>query len=246
MSVRRLRLDAKVAADLDVSRTKAAALIMAGHVIHPKGQALKPGQLVGPAETFGYPAADTNVSRAAGKLAPAFTDWQWNIDGKIVLDVGSSTGGFTQVALENGAAKVYAIDVGRGQLAWSLRNDARVVSMEQTDIRNVTSLPKQPTVAVVDVSFTSLRTILPAVAGLLPASAPVAALFKPQFEVGKAVADRFRGVIADEAVVAEALAEFETWLTAHQWTLKARVPSPVRGARGNQEHLLWLITPDAR
>ncbi len=197
-------------------------------------------------DRFEYAESDTAVSRAAGKLKPAFSEWHWNVSGEVIIDVGSSTGGFTQVLLEQGAQKVFAVDVGRGQLAWSLRNDSRVVSMEQTDIRDLTMLPEQPTAAVIDVSFTSLRNVLPAVAHLLPPAGMVAALFKPQFEVGKAIADRFRGVITDSAVVDKELQKFQSWLSAQDWTMRQKTASPIRGAKGNQEYLLWLVTPAAR
>lgn len=183
------------------------------------------------------------VSRAAGKLAPVLKKWNINVSGLAALDVGASTGGFTQTLLEAGARKVYAVDVGTGQLAWKLRQDPRVVSLEQTDIRKLASLPEPIDLIVVDVSFTSLRKVLPAAAQLAGPGRAVVALFKPQFEVDKPTADRFRGVITDSTIVTQTLNAFTGWLAQHNWRLHAAAESAVIGSKGNREHLLYLETP---
>lgn len=242
------RLDERVANDLRISRTKAAALILAGQVRSTTSPSLKPGQTVSDDFPLTYITTTPNVSRAGGKLLPAFTDWHWDVAGQTILDVGSSTGGFTEQLLLRGAAHVYAVDVGKGQLDWTLRTDPRVTSLEETDIRNLAldNLGPPPEAAVVDVSFISVRQILPSLERLLPAVASVALLFKPQFEVGKAIADRYSGVITDMAMVEEVLREFRLFCERRQWEVVASLPSPVRGTKGNQEHLLWLRTPPAR
>jgi 23S rRNA (cytidine1920-2'-O)/16S rRNA (cytidine1409-2'-O)-methyltransferase len=239
------RLDLRVSRDYALSRSRAAALIMAGAVTVDGQPGRKPGQPVKPEQTVTVETELPPVSRAGGKLAGALEAWPIDVQGVVAVDVGSSTGGFTELLLERGAATVYAVDVGTGQLAWKLRQDPRVVSMERTDIREVSSLPTQPTVAVMDVSFISLRQVLPATAALLPPDSPVIALFKPQFEVGKKEADRGRGVITDQAVVAQALSELQTWLAEHDWTLLGEIESPVTGTKGNRERLLYLKTPRA-
>jgi 23S rRNA (cytidine1920-2'-O)/16S rRNA (cytidine1409-2'-O)-methyltransferase len=238
----RQRLDALVAKQEGVSRTKAAALILAGRVTTGGRESPKPGQLIDPASPIEI-SDRAPVSRAAGKLAPVLERWAIPVTGRVALDVGASTGGFTATLLAAGAAKVYAIDVGRGQLAWELRQDARVISLEQTDIRNLTELPEQPEVATVDVSFISLRQVLPSVASHLGPDAPVIALFKPQFEVGKAAADRGQGVISDEGLIENTLTELTEWLTAAGWRLREQLPAAVTGRKGNRERLLWLNTP---
>lgn len=239
----KIRLDTLLAEQTGVSRSKAAAMIMAGEVTVEGRPGRKPGQLVAATAAVTHAPSSGAVSRAGGKLAPVLKAWPIEVTGKVVMDVGSSTGGFTQALLAAGAARIYAIDVGTGQLAWSLRQDSRVTSLEQTDIRNVNSLAEQAELAVVDVSFTSLRRVLPAMAKLLPPAAPVIALFKPQFEVGKTIAGRFRGVITDEAIIESALTEFMSWLNKQHWQHRDTAESAVAGTKGNREHLLWLETP---
>jgi 23S rRNA (cytidine1920-2'-O)/16S rRNA (cytidine1409-2'-O)-methyltransferase len=240
-----MRLDVAVAERFSLSRNKAAAVIMAGRVTVDGKPARKAGQPVSPTAKIEYDAEPMPVSRAAGKLAGALDGWTIPFEGKRVLDVGASTGGFTQTVLDRGARGVFAVDVGHGQLDWSLRNDERVTNLERTDVRSLKpdSLPAQPDVAVADVSFISLTQVLPSVAKLVPASATVIALFKPQFEVGRDIASKHRGVIDDPAIVEAAFTEFADWLTKHGWTIKEWVESTVPGTKGNRERLIWLETP---
>jgi 23S rRNA (cytidine1920-2'-O)/16S rRNA (cytidine1409-2'-O)-methyltransferase len=163
--------------------------------------------------------------------------------GRECLDVGASTGGFTDVLLQRGAAHVVAVDVGRGQLAWKLRQDPRVTSLERTDIRRLAPLDQAPDLAVVDVAFISLRLVLPAIAPHLAPGADVVALVKPQFEAGRAAVGR-GGVVRDPAVHAAVAAELGAWAATNGWRVLARVESPITGADGNREWLLHLRRAD--
>lgn len=241
------RLDVVVAERFGLTRTQAAAVIMAGRVTVDGRPARKAGQTVAPDASVEYDAESLPVSRAAGKLAGALDAWSLPLKDLTVLDVGASTGGFTQIALERGAQHVYAVDVGHGQLAWPLRNDPRVTNLERTDIRKLGAgtLPQLPDLAVVDVSFISLKQVLPAIANVLPGGSLVIALFKPQFEVGREVASKYRGVIDDLAAIESAFSELTQWLTEHGWILQDWVESTVPGTKGNRERLVRLRIPDS-
>jgi 23S rRNA (cytidine1920-2'-O)/16S rRNA (cytidine1409-2'-O)-methyltransferase len=237
------------------TRERARGLILAGEVrvdgrvvdkagtLVPEGAAI---ELVGPAEELRY------VSRGGLKLERALDAFALDPAGGVCLDVGASTGGFTDVLLRRGAARVYALDVGHGQLAWSLRSDGRVVVMERTNIRQVQSLPEPVDAAVSDVSFISLRLVLPRMAALLRPGGWAVALVKPQFEAGKAEADRGAGVIADPEVHRRVLRDLLGWLARwgeHSPGVRALVPrglivSPISGREGNREYLLWLAAEE--
>jgi 23S rRNA (cytidine1920-2'-O)/16S rRNA (cytidine1409-2'-O)-methyltransferase len=273
MATKKERLDvALVQRGLAPSRERARALIMAGQVYVGERMVDKPGTLIAfdaacrLAET---PAELKYVSRSGLKLQKALDEFHLSPRDLVALDVGASTGGFTQCLLEYGARRVYAVDVGHGQLAWTLRNDPRVVVMEQTNIRHLASLPEPVQCASIDVSFISLRLVLPAVVHLINAGgaepnfsaggaesgvaaggaeppplleAPwIAALVKPQFEAGKAEADRGGGVISDPAVHARILAELQDWIPRHTpLIVRGLTDSPILGRDGNREFLLWL------
>jgi len=245
MLTKKERLDvALVRRGIAPSRERARALIMAGQVLVEGKLVDKPGTQVSPhacCQLAPTPDALKYVSRGGLKLEKALATFALSPAGLLALDVGASTGGFTDCLLRFGARKVYALDVGRGQLAWTLRNDARVIAMEGTNIRAVTQLPEQIECAVVDVSFISLRLVLPPLAGLLVPGAWVVALVKPQFEAGKADVDRGSGVISDPAIHTRVLDELRTWIPAHT-ALRIRnlTDSPIRGREGNQEFLLHL------
>jgi len=221
------------------SRTAAQAMIMAGQVKQGTTTLSKPGQTV--AEDVELTTADLPryVSRGGDKLASVATELKLDFADKVVLDVGSSTGGFTDYALQHGAAQVYAIDVGSAQLAYKLRQDSRVEVQERTDIRNLKTLPQTPDIAVADVSFISLTAILPAIAKLIAPGAPIVAMAKPQFETDKATADRYRGVIRDEAVRLQILELFQTKIK-NSFTILASADSAVHGAGGNRERFYLL------
>lgn len=236
------------------SRERARALIMAREVRVDGQAATKAGtmvprdakcELVGPAAELRY------ASRGGLKLERALDAFHLDPGGCVCVDVGASTGGFTDVLLRRDAQRVYAVDVGRGQLVWALRTDPRVVVMDRTNIRHLEALPEPVDCAVIDVSFISLRLVLPQVATLLHPGSWVVALVKPQFEAGRAEADRGAGVISDPAVHRRVLRTLlETLSSADQaaakqadglvFAEKALIPSPITGREGNHEYLLWL------
>lgn len=245
MVAKKERLDvALVRRELVPSRERARALIMAGHVLVDEKIVDKPGTLV-PLEAAcrlaGTPDELKYVSRGGLKLEKALHTFELTPAGLVALDVGASTGGFTDCLLRHGARKVYALDVGRAQLAWTLRNDPRVIVMEQTNIRHVTALPEPIQCVVIDVSFISLRLVLPPIVPLLEPDAWLVALLKPQFEAGKAEVDRGSGVISDPAVHARVLHEIQTWIPEHTaLAVQGVTDSPIHGRDGNKEFLLHL------
>lgn len=179
------------------------------------------------------------VSRGGFKLAHALDAFDVHVQGIIGMDVGASTGGFTDVLLKRGAAKVYAIDVGYGQLAWALRNDARVVVMERTNIRSVASLPDQIELGVVDVSFISLRTVLPCMSPLLAPRSSLVALIKPQFEAGRGQVGK-KGVVRDPLVWQRVLEDVLSSASHRGWSVAGLDRSPILGPAGNVEFLTYL------
>ncbi len=245
-----LLVDRGIAADLK----EAAAFVMSGEVLLGDHRADKPGVLVAGDARISLKEKSKYVSRAGDKLASVLGQLNLEFVGKVVLDVGSSTGGFTDVALQNGASKVYCVDVGTAQLAFKLRQDPRVVVKEKTDIRElkglVLSLGKDSTeyqdlvlagvdMAVIDVSFIKLEKILPAVAKLIKPDGIIVAMMKPQFEAEKAVADRFKGVISDEAVRQEIIGNFRQGVIS-QFEIVAEADSNVLGSKGNRERFFVL------
>ncbi len=245
MAANKERLDiALVRRGLAPSRERARALIMAGQVFVQDRLIDKPGTLVSPDAEFRLaqtPGELRYVSRGGLKLEKALHTFGLNPSGLVALDVGASTGGFTDCFLQHGAKRVYAVDVGQGQLAWVLRNDPRVVVMEHTNIRHLESLPEAIQCAAIDVSFISLRLVLPAIVPLLAPGAWVVALVKPQFEAGKAEADRGAGIISDPAVHDRVLQELRAWIPQHTpFHVQGMTDSPIYGREGNREFLLHL------
>jgi 23S rRNA (cytidine1920-2'-O)/16S rRNA (cytidine1409-2'-O)-methyltransferase len=228
------------------TRAKAQALILAGKVRVGEGDGaradLKAGALVAADAAVALAEREPYVSRGGHKLAAGLDAFGIDPAGLVCLDVGASTGGFTDVLLQRGAARVYAIDVGRGQLAESLRRDDRVVSMERTNARTLTpsSLPEPVDLAVVDVSFISLRLVLGPVASTLregPAAA-IVALVKPQFEAGRGRTDH--GVVRDPAIHRDVLERVVEAATALGLGARAVIASPILGPEGNREFLVEL------
>ena len=221
------------------TRERAQSLILAGAVLLDGGPATRPSQSVAvEADLALAPTGPDYVSRGAHKLAAALDHWAIDPSDRVALDVGASTGGFTDLLLRRGAKRVYAVDVGRGQLHYRLRNDPRVVSMERTNVRYLESLPEEPELAVVDVSFISLRLALPPVFALLKERAPLLALVKPQFEAGRAQVKG--GVVRDPAVHQQVLRDLTEWSATQPWYLVDTIQSPLRGPAGNVEFLsLW-------
>ena len=224
------------------SRERARSLIMAGVVFSDGKRVEKAGETLGPEQTLTVKEDPIPfVSRGGLKLAKAMKAFGLSLDGAIAADVGASTGGFTDVLLQSGAAKIYAVDVGYGQLAWSLRTDPRVVCMERTNIRYVTheQIPEEMDVAVADLSFISLRLILGAVGALLKPEGEMVCLVKPQFEAGKDKVGK-KGVVRDPAVHAEVLREFLHYAPECGFGVRGLDFSPIRGPEGNIEYLAWL------
>jgi len=238
----RERLDSLlVLRGLAESRAAAQRLVMAGVVFSGEQRLDKPGVTYRPdlpLEVRGQP--HPWVSRGGLKLAHALDSFAIAVAGRIGLDVGASTGGFTDVLLQRGAARVYAVDVGHGQLAWKLRNDPRVVLLEKTNIRHVgpAQIAEPVDIIVCDVSFIGLETALPAAMALVTAGAHLVALIKPQFEVGKGRVGK-GGIVRDPALHQEVCDRLGAWLAAQPgWRLQGIVPSPIEGADGNREFLM--------
>jgi 23S rRNA (cytidine1920-2'-O)/16S rRNA (cytidine1409-2'-O)-methyltransferase len=222
------------------SRAKAQALVIAGLVYSGERRLDKPGTPIAEdtaIEVRGQP--HPWVSRGGLKLAHALDHFRIDPAGVVAVDVGASTGGFTDVLLARGAAKVYAVDVGHGQLAWKLRNDPRVVVLERTNARHLTAveIPEPPDMIVCDASFIGLETVLPAALSLAKSGARLAALIKPQFEVGPARVGK-GGVVRDPALHDEVCARIAAWLPSQGWTVDGIEPSPILGPEGNREFLI--------
>ncbi len=243
----RSRLDqALVQRGFFASREKAQRAILAGQVRVGGRLARKPGEPARPDDEVVLAAPERYVSRGGYKLEHGLRHFQVEARGVTAIDLGASTGGFTDCLLQQGAALVYAVDVGRGQLAWKLRRDPRVVVMEKTNARSLTpgSFP-QPfagaDLLVADCSFISLKIILPPAVALLRRCGRILALVKPQFEAGKAEADKGAGVITDPAIHARVLRELKEFAgakTALHW--RGETPSPLLGPAGNKEFLVLL------
>ena len=227
---------------LTPSRERAKTTIMAGLVLVNGQRVDKPGAAVDPgAEIRLKGEALPYVSRGGLKLEKALKVFPVSPAGKRCLDCGASTGGFTDVLLQNGAKCVYAVDVGYGQLDWKLRSDARVTCLERTNVRYLTAeqLPDTPELAVMDLSFISLELVFPAVAALLPDGAPVVCLVKPQFEAGREKVGK-KGVVRDKAVHLEVLERFLAFAPKFGLVPQGLDYSPIKGPEGNIEYLGWL------
>ncbi|HUC20042.1 MAG TPA: TlyA family RNA methyltransferase [Candidatus Polarisedimenticolaceae bacterium] len=224
------------------TRTAGQAMIMAGEVVLGTDKLTKPGMMILADADIEVSARPRYVSRGGDKLASVAGALNLDFSGKVVLDVGSSTGGFTDFCLQQGAKRVYAVDVGTAQLAYQLRQDARVVVLERTDIRalNPGQLDPRPEMAVIDVSFISLTKILTDVADLIAPDGQIIAMAKPQFEADKPTADRYKGIIKDEVVRAKILAGLEASMKYGGFTIAASADSAVHGARGNRERFYVL------
>ena len=241
------RLDvALVERGLCESREKAQRAIMAGQVRINDQTARKPSDSIKNTDSLTVEGGEKFVSRGGFKLEHALHHFALNVQGVTAVDLGASTGGFTDCLLQNGAAKVFAVDVGQGQLAWKLRKDPRVVVMEKTNARELTPprFPQPFTAAefvVIDCSFISLRKILPPAIALLRPAGRIVALIKPQFEAGKAEADKGAGVISDPAIHARVLHEIEQFVSATSGiSWHGCTESPLLGPAGNKEFLALI------
>jgi 23S rRNA (cytidine1920-2'-O)/16S rRNA (cytidine1409-2'-O)-methyltransferase len=221
------------------TRTKAQALILSGRVLVAGIAVSKVGSSVLREASIALAPGPRYVSRGGEKLESVAEKLELDFKNKVVLDVGSSTGGFTDYALQHGAAKVYAVDVGTGQLDWRLRNDPRVVVMERTDIRDVPELPQPPDVVLIDVSFISLRLVLPAVAKLATRNTVVVAMAKPHFEADYVTASKHKGVIKNDTIRRNILKQVETFMR-RDFVIVNKADSLVPGRKGNLERFFCL------
>ncbi|MFN3233104.1 MAG: TlyA family RNA methyltransferase [Alphaproteobacteria bacterium] len=223
------------------SRARAQALIMAGAVYSQTRRIDKAGQTLPEDADLDVKGRDHPwVSRGGLKLAQAIEAFDLDLAGKVVLDVGASTGGFTDVALHHGAARVYAVDVGHGQLAWKLRQDDRVVVLEKTNARYLTweQIPEPVDAVVCDASFIGLETVLPAPMALAAPGAVLVALIKPQFEVGKGQVGK-GGVVRDDTLHRQVCERISAWLDGlPDWSVVGLTESPITGPEGNKEFLI--------
>lgn len=232
---------------LAVSRTRAQAIIIAGQVYTGEQRLDKPGVSVPEDIAIDLRGQDHPwVSRGGLKLVEGLERFAIDPAGMTAIDVGSSTGGFTDVLLTRGAVKIFAVDVGHGQLAWKLRQDARVVVMERTNARHLTSeqIPDGIDLVVCDASFIGLRTVLPAALTLLRPGGKLVALIKPQFEVGKGQVGK-GGVVRDPALHQAVCDDIRTWLDSELgWQVLGITDSPILGPEGNREFLIGAVKPD--
>lgn len=231
--------------ELVESRERARQLIRAGHVLVDEVVLDKPGVKVREEAQVRLRQTLPYVSRGGLKLEAALERFALSVEGKVALDVGASTGGFTDCLLQRGAARVYAVDVGYGQLAWKLRQDGRVVVMERTNIRHLTALPEPVDLAVVDVSFISLRLVLPVVKKLLKPVGEIVCLIKPQFEAGPEQVGK-GGVVRDPAVHKVVLERIVHFAREQGLSVRGLIPSPLRGPAGNVEFFAHLTLESER
>ena len=218
---------------------------MAGRVHSEDQRHTKPGQSVPVDLPLEITAVSAYVSRGGEKLQVAFEAWPISVDNAVCLDLGASTGGFTDCLLQHRAAQVYAVDVGYGQLAQRLRKDQRVAVMERTNARDLSALDPVPTLVALDLAFISVRAVLPVVEHVARPGADVVALVKPQFEADKEAVGR-GGVVRDPRDRANAIAAVAGWAVGRGWRVGGVIASPLRGPAGNREFFLWLRTPAFR
>ena len=243
MPSQKIRLDlAVVEKGLAASRPRAKALIMAGKIRVNEQLVDKPGWTVSPQDTITLKGEDLPyVSRGGLKLEKALSSFDINVGGWTCLDVGASTGGFTDCLLKHGACRVYAVDVGYGQFAWELRNDPRVVLIERTNIRHLVqdAIPSPVDLVVIDVSFISLRIVVPSVLKFLKDGSMIAALIKPQFEVGKGQVGK-GGVVRDPGQHQRVIDELTAFFEQLNFSPQPAIPSPIKGPKGNTEFLMVM------
>ena len=233
------RLDVLVTRQgLAESRERAQALILAGKVQVGGETVRRPDRSVSEDAAISVESGPDFASRGALKLGPALETFGVDPAGRICGDIGASTGGFTDILLRRGAARVYAIDVGRGLIHWRLRQDPRVVVIERVNARALDAFPEPVSLLVVDVSFISLEKVMPALLRAAP-GAEVVALFKPQFEVGRTEVGK-GGIVRDAAAVGAALGRFRAWCEGHGYSISGEAPSELPGAGGNREIFLHL------
>jgi 23S rRNA (cytidine1920-2'-O)/16S rRNA (cytidine1409-2'-O)-methyltransferase len=224
---------------LVTTRAKGQAMIMAGDILVDDQMVDRPGRLCAVDAIIQIKQRMPYVSRAGIKLAEALAAFEIDVKERVCADVGACTGGFTDVLLQNAASRVYAIDVGYGQLDWKMRQDERVVVMERTNARYLEALPEPVSFVCIDVSFISLKLILPAVGKWITPEGDIVALIKPQFEAGRSQVGK-GGLIKDAAVHRQVLTDVLDWAAEQGYAVMGLKRSPIRGAKGNVEFLTWL------
>lgn len=232
--------------NLAQSRQRSQALILSGRILVDHEPVDKPGSLIPVHSEISLKGEDLPfVSRGGLKLDYALDEFKMDVTHLICLDVGASTGGFTDCLLQRGASKVIAVDVGYGQLAWNIRNDPRVLVLERTNIRYLPdhALPCPVDFACIDVSFISLKIVIPAVLKFMKKSSRIVALIKPQFEVGKGKVGK-GGIVKDPELQQTVLEDLNLFFTSKGLTCQGVLPSPVLGAKGNKEFLVSLVLPE--
>lgn len=243
MAANKKRLDIRlVEQGLAASRQRAQALIMAGKVLVNRLPIDKPGTIVDHQAVIDIKGDDIPyVSRGGLKLEAAINGLEISVNNLVCLDVGASTGGFTDCLLQNGASKVYAVDVGYGQLAWKLRQDKRVIAIERTNIRYLPQdgLPEKVDLVTIDTSFISLKIVVPAVIKFMKEKSQVLALIKPQFEVGKGKVGK-GGVVRDSKLHDEVICSLSSFFEGLCLKKQSIIPSPVLGPKGNKEFIISL------
>lgn len=238
MAKRRL-IDLVIDRGLIIDRDQARQLILAGSVQVNGHKMVQPAAYVGSDVEVGLKNLETSVSRAGQKLSFALSKWAIPVEDKIAADVGAATGGFTECLLRHGARRVYAIETGKGQLAWKIREDKRVVVMEETNILKQPTLPEPVDLATIDVSWTPLCQALPSLAVLLNEQNTVIALLKPNYELQNPV-KLVNGVLIDPQIRMQVIEKFVIWAESHGWQVLNESQSPVTGDRGNVEWLFHL------
>lgn len=222
-------------------KRSAFIVVTEGRVLVNTQKAVSPAQFVVPEDRIEVRGGDGYVGRGALKLDAALEQFGIDVSDKVCADIGAATGGFTEVLLRRGAAKVYAIDTCYGKLAPKIREDARVVVMERTDVRDVNNLPEAINLVTIDVSLVPLEHILPAVRRLVAPKGFVVALLKPQYETRDAKALR-HGIVRDDTVRENILQDFLAWTKENEWKVIHWIESPIRGSKGNIEYLVWLTS----
>ncbi len=226
----------------EVSRERAKSYIMAGNVFVNNQKMTKAGTFITPKDDVELRITSQQyVSRGGHKLEKAISEFSISLDGKVCIDVGASTGGFTDCMLQNGASKVYAVDVGYGQLDWKLRSDDRVVSLERTNVRYITEeqIPETADFVSIDVSFISLKLVLPVIWEYISENGELVALIKPQFEAGREFVGK-HGVVRDKNVHLQVIKNIVSFCLEKQYCVRAVEFSPIKGPQGNIEYLLYL------
>ena len=224
------------------TRSKALGIIMSGNVLVDGKPVTKAGLPIDENATISLKELPPYVSRAGGKLVAALDAFSVDLTDKVAIDIGASTGGFTDVMLQRGAARVYAVDVGHGQLHWRIRNDDRVVVLEGINARNLDpkSIPELCDIATFDVSFISLKLVVPPALKVLKPNSSIITLIKPQFEAGRQHVKK-GGIIRDEHVAHEVIDDMVTFFSSLGLKVCGTIPSPVKGVKGNQEYLLYAL-----